>query len=85
MKTFRIAVFVAVIAASVLSSAQHGAVKPLDLAIDQIMQARSAAGDFNGAVLVARQGTHSTSEPLGSQIWSGKSRTICKQNLKLDP
>ena len=56
MKTFRIAVFVAVIAASVLSSAQHGAVRPLDLAIDQIMQARSAAGDFNGAVLVARQG-----------------------------
>ena len=56
MKTFRIAVFVAVIAASVLSSAQHGAAKSLDLAIDQIMQARSAAGDFNGAVLVARQG-----------------------------
>ena len=56
MKTFRIAVFVAVIAASVLSSAQHGAAKPLDLAIDQIMQARSAAGDFNGTVLVARQG-----------------------------
>ena len=56
MKTFRIAVLVAVIAASVLSSAQHGAAKLLDSAIDQIMQARSAAGDFSGAVLIARQG-----------------------------
>ena len=38
------------------SLALHGAAKPPDSAIDQIMQARSAAGDFNGAALVARQG-----------------------------
>jgi CubicO group peptidase (beta-lactamase class C family) len=47
---------VSIIAASVFSLALHGAAKPPDSAIDQIMQARSAAGDFNGAALVARQG-----------------------------
>ncbi len=56
MKTFRIAALISIIAASVLSSAHHGAEKSPGSEIDQIMQARSAAGDFNGTVLVARQG-----------------------------
>jgi CubicO group peptidase (beta-lactamase class C family) len=56
MRNFRIAALICIMATSVLSSAHHGVEKSPDLAIDQIMQARSAAGDFNGAVLVARQG-----------------------------
>lgn len=55
-RIFKIAALISIISASVLSSAVYGGAKPPDLAIDQIMQARSAAGGFSGAVLVARQG-----------------------------
>jgi len=40
----------------VLTPAQDGGLDRLVSGIDQVMQAHSAAGDFNGTVLVARQG-----------------------------
>jgi CubicO group peptidase (beta-lactamase class C family) len=52
----RVASIVALVIAPALSSAQHHNLEPPVSKIDQIMQARAAAGDFNGSVLVAREG-----------------------------
>jgi CubicO group peptidase (beta-lactamase class C family) len=56
MKISRAASILALLIAPILSSAQHGSSEPAVSRIDQIMQARSVAGDFNGLVLVAREG-----------------------------
>ena len=56
MKSLRIVVFGVLVGASVLMSAQTSAARTPQSAIDEIMQARSAAGDFSGVVLVARGG-----------------------------
>jgi CubicO group peptidase (beta-lactamase class C family) len=55
MKILRPRWLLAVLVAPMLSSAQQ---EPLQVAarLDQIMQARSGAGDFNGTALVAREG-----------------------------
>jgi len=39
-----------------LTSPEHGSVEPVVSGIGKIMQARSVTGDFNGTVLVAREG-----------------------------
>jgi CubicO group peptidase (beta-lactamase class C family) len=52
----RIALLLAMLTASALSPGQPRGLEAAATRIDQIMQARSTAGDFSGAVLVAREG-----------------------------
>jgi hypothetical protein len=53
--------------------------------LDQLMQSRFAAGDFNGTVLVAREGKILSSAPSASPIANGTFPTTCKPNLKSAP
>src|SRR5215472_17996238 len=53
---FRFALLLVMLTASRLSSSQPRSLETAAARIDQIMQARSTAGDFSGAVLVAREG-----------------------------
>src|SRR5215472_2923960 len=52
----RVALLLVMLTASVLSPGQQRGLEAAAARIDQIMQARSTAGDFSGAVLVAREG-----------------------------
>jgi CubicO group peptidase (beta-lactamase class C family) len=56
MKTLIACSVLALLLASELTSAQQDGLEPAVTGIDQVMRARSGAGDFNGTVLVARQG-----------------------------
>ena len=56
MKILRPGWLLAVLVAPVLLSTQQGPLQVAAGRIDQIMQTRSGAGDFNGTVLVAREG-----------------------------
>lgn len=56
MKIFQAVSILALLIGPVLCSGQNRPLKPVALEIDRIMQARSKAGEFNGSVLVARQG-----------------------------
>ena len=56
MKVFQAVSILALLIGPVLCSGQNQPLKPVALEIDQIMRARSRAGEFNGSVLVARQG-----------------------------
>jgi CubicO group peptidase (beta-lactamase class C family) len=57
MRALKICAIVALVLSPILSSARPAGSEPtLTSRIDQILQARYAAGDFNGTVLVARQG-----------------------------
>ena len=51
-----LAVSILALLAPELTVAQHDVLERTSTGIDQVMQARSVAGDFNGTVLVARQG-----------------------------
>jgi CubicO group peptidase (beta-lactamase class C family) len=52
----RVALLLVMLTASELSPSQQRGLQAAATRIDQIMQARSTAGDFSGAVLVAREG-----------------------------
>ncbi len=56
MNPLRMALFHAFIGAATVTSAQQVKLNRVEAAIEEIMRARSAAGDFSGAVLVARDG-----------------------------
>jgi len=56
MKIFKACFVLVLLLASELASTQTRGLERAAKEIDQLMQARSAAGDFNGTVLVAREG-----------------------------
>lgn len=55
MKTFRIAAFLAFISVSAIGIAQREVSGAASSTIDEILKSHSAAGDFNGTALVARE------------------------------
>jgi CubicO group peptidase (beta-lactamase class C family) len=56
MKNLRASLVLALLSASTVTWAQQSSLQPPATGIDQLMQARFIAGDFNGTVLVAREG-----------------------------
>ncbi len=56
MEVLQLAGTVILLSVTVMCAAQQGKIAPVGTEIDRVMQARSAAGDFSGTVLVARKG-----------------------------